>query len=496
MVEIAANAAKTMTTIDCASLAQPAKAAENPAIMAISATFDATLAQAKAATAEVSEGAIAPGKTLPPIAARQPLAAFIAKGGSLQRHDAAAPEQTEATHGDAALQDTVQAPAELPLAGEAAARLASLIVAQPISQPAPAQSAAPRPAPATTTAGQTSAPVAIPARSVPAPRQAAPQREPGLAFIHVPGGLLLEIPADSPPPRSSVRSAPAAPAPAITAAAATTAAAAVAPLPRLQDAAAPSPAQAAPAASTAHAATVAPPAAQDASGQNAATGNGETPARQAAPGDAVAKAAAAKDHPAAMQEPAPAPAPALAVQTPTAGEPGVRVADAASRPAQRIDVTTLVDTIARARSDHAAATPAPVAVALTHAEFGKVSLRFHTDDEGLAVTMASADPAFAPAVVRASDAASAQGQPSFAPVPQQSSGTAAAQDTSRGGPPQSGTDVSQGHGQGQSQAANGGDARQNASSRQDPSRTGSPLPSRNDARGNADKPARHDGIFA
>lgn len=200
MVEIAANAAKTMTTIDCASLAQPAKAAENPAIMAISATFDATLAQAKAATAEVSEGAIAPGKTLPPIAARQPLAAFIAKGGSLQRHDAAAPEQTEATHGDAALQDTVQAPAELPLAGEAAARLASLIVAQPISQPAPAQSAAPRPAPATTTAGQTSAPVAIPARSVPAPRQAAPQREPGLAFIHVPGGLLLEMPADSPPP--------------------------------------------------------------------------------------------------------------------------------------------------------------------------------------------------------------------------------------------------------------------------------------------------------
>ncbi|MEI5579504.1 hypothetical protein, partial [Streptomyces brasiliscabiei] len=48
---------------------------------------------------------------------------------------------------------------------------------------------------------------------------------------------------------------------------------------------------------------------------------------------------------------------------------------------------------------------APVAVAVTHAEFGRVTLRFARDDDGLAVRMASPDPAFAPAAIAASTAA-------------------------------------------------------------------------------------------
>jgi Meckel syndrome type 1 protein len=103
-------------------------------------------------------------------------------------------------------------------------------------------------------------------------------------------------------------------------------------------------------------------------------------------------------------------------------------APAPSAPAQhareRIDFATLVDSIARARDEAAG----PVAVSLTHGEFGKVSLRFNHRDDGLSVTMASADPGFAPAVAAARDAgqtATNQDAPrSDAQQPQQRSASA------------------------------------------------------------------------
>lgn len=68
------------------------------------------------------------------------------------------------------------------------------------------------------------------------------------------------------------------------------------------------------------------------------------------------------------------------------------------------DFATLVDRLVEARE---AASPHLVRSAVSHAEFGQVSLQFRIGEGSLAVTMASADPDFAPAVQAA--AASAQG---------------------------------------------------------------------------------------
>lgn len=82
----------------------------------------------------------------------------------------------------------------------------------------------------------------------------------------------------------------------------------------------------------------------------------------------------------------------------------VTVPAPASTP-DRIDFGTLVDTIARAREQAAPLTAAvPVAVSLAHADFGPVALRFRHDGDALSVTMASADPGFAPAVAAATSA--------------------------------------------------------------------------------------------
>ena len=72
------------------------------------------------------------------------------------------------------------------------------------------------------------------------------------------------------------------------------------------------------------------------------------------------------------------------------------------------DFATLVDSIARARAEStdAAVGAATVGVTLQHADFGRVSMQFSARDEGLAVTMRSADPGFAPAVAAASASAS------------------------------------------------------------------------------------------
>lgn len=84
-------------------------------------------------------------------------------------------------------------------------------------------------------------------------------------------------------------------------------------------------------------------------------------------------------------------------------------------PAQRItaegqtpqDFATLVDRLVEARD---AANPQVVRAALSHSEFGTISLQFRNDDANLKVTMASADPAFAPAAQAAAAQAAASGE--------------------------------------------------------------------------------------
>ncbi|MCW1383012.1 hypothetical protein OLX02_09270 [Novosphingobium sp. KCTC 2891] len=165
----------------------------------------------------------------------------------------------------------------------------------------------------------------------------------------------------------------------------------------------------------------------------------------------VAPAATAADKPAAARGPAiagektadhltlaaPMAQPALiAAVTPDAPAPAAGAAPTQPRAPERIDFATLVDSIARARQDGAAA--APVAVALTHAEFGKVSLHFRAGDDGLSVAMSSPDPAFAPAVAAAREAASAQGaapdgnRPDAAPRGQQQAAAGGEQSSSNG----------------------------------------------------------------
>jgi Meckel syndrome type 1 protein len=112
---------------------------------------------------------------------------------------------------------------------------------------------------------------------------------------------------------------------------------------------------------------------------------------------------------------------------PATGAPGtgqvgtgqVGTQPAAAQPAEGIGFDALVDSIARARDGAADGfatgftNGAPVAVAMRHAEFGRISLRFKTDADGLSVAMASADPAFAPAVAAAHAAeAASRNQPS------------------------------------------------------------------------------------
>ena len=73
------------------------------------------------------------------------------------------------------------------------------------------------------------------------------------------------------------------------------------------------------------------------------------------------------------------------------------------------DFTQIVDRLIAARD--AAGTNGqiqPVQVSLLHAEFGKVSLRFEQDHQGLSVSMASADPAFAQAVQASAQVKAAQ----------------------------------------------------------------------------------------
>jgi len=110
---------------------------------------------------------------------------------------------------------------------------------------------------------------------------------------------------------------------------------------------------------------------------------------------------------------------------------------ASGQPTDGIGFDALVDSIARARDG--AAVGAPVAIAMHHVEFGRVSLRFQSDADGLSVAMTSPDPAFAPAVA-AAHAAEAASAASVDPPPRtsQASNTSSPASYSSGGQMQDG----------------------------------------------------------
>lgn len=115
-------------------------------------------------------------------------------------------------------------------------------------------------------------------------------------------------------------------------------------------------------------------------------------------------------------------------------------------------VAALVEAVARARESGAAA-----GATLAHAAFGKVSLQFHHDDDGLSVTLASADPGFAPSVLAASRVPAAE------PAPVQAQPPSSGSPGSDLSPRAQSQDQAQSQGQGQSeQQPRRGDLRQTA----------------------------------
>lgn len=136
--------------------------------------------------------------------------------------------------------------------------------------------------------------------------------------------------------------------------------------------------------------------------------------------DAPAAAAAAPSMPAALElarrsadsavagtdaMAAPLATPLVATASQTAGgDIPLAGAAAAPRAEQPLDFAALVDRLVQARE---AAAPQTTHAAVTHAEFGQVALQFRQDTDGLTVTMASADPAFARAAQAAIPAAQA-----------------------------------------------------------------------------------------
>jgi hypothetical protein len=120
------------------------------------------------------------------------------------------------------------------------------------------------------------------------------------------------------------------------------------------------------------------------------------PAPRKAPAEADPALPAA--HPAAL--PAPETAGALAPALPPVAAAPATTAPSAPQP---ISFDQLVESIARARDGMEPA--GPVAVAMHHAEFGRVALRIEGDAAGLSVALASPDPAFAPAAAAAHAAA-------------------------------------------------------------------------------------------
>lgn len=128
----------------------------------------------------------------------------------------------------------------------------------------------------------------------------------------------------------------------------------------------------------------------------------ESPVASAAP-PAVLAAPTASGH-----LPGTLPAPATGAAAPAAS-PSAPMAEKAQ------DFETLVSRLSEARE---AASPHLVRTAIAHAEFGRISLQFRHEDNGLSVTMANGDPAFAGAVQAAAQASGA-GNESDRSAPQQ-----------------------------------------------------------------------------
>lgn len=113
-----------------------------------------------------------------------------------------------------------------------------------------------------------------------------------------------------------------------------------------------------------------------------------------------------------------------------AGTPQAPAAPAAAPAAEQAqDFQTLVSRLAEARE---AASPHLVRTAIAHAEFGQISLQFRHEDNGLSVTMANGDPAFAGAVQAAAQAGGA-GQDSDRSGPQQNPQHGASPQSAQGG---------------------------------------------------------------
>ncbi|MBC2665950.1 flagellar hook-length control protein FliK [Novosphingobium flavum] len=145
-----------------------------------------------------------------------------------------------------------------------------------------------------------------------------------------------------------------------------------------------------------------------------------TDAPESLPGKSAAAAAPTSD-PLAPAAAAPPVDPAATLAAPTGAAPAVSPSPSGH------DFAALVDRLIAARD---AARPEGVSIALQHAEFGRVSLQFRQDEQGLSVAMSAADPAFAQAVQQAIPAASASAE-----------NNSARQDNQSGQPGQPGTFV-------------------------------------------------------
>lgn len=93
--------------------------------------------------------------------------------------------------------------------------------------------------------------------------------------------------------------------------------------------------------------------------------------------------------------------PLAALSAPVLADPAPAALTATPRAERPVDFAQLVDRLTAARE---MASPQPVHVALNHAEFGKVSLRFESDNGALNVALSSPDPEFARAVAAAAPA--------------------------------------------------------------------------------------------
>ncbi len=312
-----------------------------------------------------------PGKTLPP--ARQKAAALLAATGLLlaaKREPAAATESDgePATPADLPEAETPGTPTP-PLTVPALALPVPAPLPAPVLQasaaavpPAPKGTASAAPSPSSATARP-----ALPGTSDPAPAQSAPAITHPAAFAVA--NLVLERETAVPALEAAPPAADAAP---DTPPTATQIAA------RAQPTMVP----------TTLAALTATP---DRPGPRKPRGEAETALAGAKSAASLPDTAGAL----ALSQAAPAPA----GTAPAATGPAAPTA-AGSQP---LSFDQLVDSIARARDG--ADQGGPVAVALRHGEFGRVSLRIESDATGLSVAMASPDPAFAPAVAAAHAAA-------------------------------------------------------------------------------------------